>query len=263
MKMTHARCADADEHLDEVGTGDREERHARFACDGAREQRLTGARRPVEKNALRDRRAERLELLRVLEELLDLLQLFDGLVDTGDVLEAHLRRVGRHALRARLPEAHHLRASTLHLVHQEDPEADQQDDRKERADERRPREAAGPLRVVRDVVLLEQLLEVELRLVGRVVHRRGRVVGRVGRRDRALARVELDLLDLRRVLRDVRAQCRVRFFARVMVLRDQRLAGEPHQQNDHDEREEGAAEEAIHNGSSIRVAKWIFVRLSA
>ena len=135
-QVAHARRADADEHLDEVGAGDREERHARLAGDRAREQRLTGARRPVEQHALRDARAERLELLRVLEELLDLLQLLDGLVDARDVLEADLRRVRRHPLRARLAEAHHLRAAALHLVHQEDPEAEQQHERQERPDER-------------------------------------------------------------------------------------------------------------------------------
>ena len=44
--VAHAARADADEHLDEVGAGDREERHVRLAGDGAREQRLAGARRP-------------------------------------------------------------------------------------------------------------------------------------------------------------------------------------------------------------------------
>jgi hypothetical protein len=79
-QVAHARGADADEHLDEVGARDREERHAGLARDGAREQRLAGAGRPVEQHALRDARAERLELLRVLEELLDLVQLLDRLV---------------------------------------------------------------------------------------------------------------------------------------------------------------------------------------
>ena len=132
-QVAHARGADADEHLDEVGARDREERHAGLARDCSREQRLTGAGRPVEENALRDPRAERLELLRVLEELLDLLQLLDGLVHAGHVLEADLRRIGRHPLRARLAEAHHLRAAALHLVHEEDPEAEQEDERQEAA----------------------------------------------------------------------------------------------------------------------------------
>src|SRR4029079_19274027 len=103
-----------------------EERHARLAGDRAGEQRLAGAGRPVEEDSLRDARAERLELLRVLEELLDLLELLDRLVHAGDVLEPDLRAVGRHALRAALAEAHHLRAPALDLVHQEYPEAEQQ-----------------------------------------------------------------------------------------------------------------------------------------
>src|SRR5581483_6247622 len=108
-QVADARGADADEHLDEVGARDREERNPGLAGDRAREQRLAGAGRAVEEDALRDRGAERLELLRILEELLDLLQLLDRLVDAGDVLEADLRRVGRHPLRTRLAEAHHLR----------------------------------------------------------------------------------------------------------------------------------------------------------
>ena len=191
-QVAHARRADADEHLDEVGAGDGEERHARLAGDRAREQRLAGARRPVEQDALRDARAERLELLRILEELLDLLELFDGLIDAGDVLEAGLRRVGRHALRARLAEAHHLRAAALHLVHQEDPEAEEEDEREQRGEDRPPRARARALRVVRDGLLLHQALDLGLGLVARVVHRdlARRPVQR--RRKGALVRVDLD-----------------------------------------------------------------------
>src|SRR6266568_5190600 len=142
-----AMAADGVEHLDEVGARDAEERDASFARDGAREQCLTGARWAVEENALRDPRAERLELLRVLEELLDLLQLLDRLVHPGHVLEADLRRVGRHPLRARLPEAHHLRAAALHLVHEEDPEAEQEHERQQAREDRPPRRRADALRI--------------------------------------------------------------------------------------------------------------------
>ena len=75
--------------------------------DGAGEQRLAGAGRAVEQHALRDAGAERLELLRVLEELLDLVELLHGLVGSGDVAEGDLGRVDRHPLGARLAEAHH------------------------------------------------------------------------------------------------------------------------------------------------------------
>src|SRR5581483_2111738 len=64
-QVAHTGGADADEHLDEVGARDREERHAGLAGDGAREERLARAGRPVEQDALRDPRAERLELVRV------------------------------------------------------------------------------------------------------------------------------------------------------------------------------------------------------
>jgi hypothetical protein len=90
-EIADARRADAHEHLDEVGAGDGEEGNARLTRDGACEQRLARSRRPVQQHTLRDARAERLELLRVLEELLDLVELLDGLVSPGDVLERDLR----------------------------------------------------------------------------------------------------------------------------------------------------------------------------
>ncbi len=52
--VAHARGADADEHLDEVGTGNGEERHLGFAGDGAREQGLAGTRRAHHEHALRN-----------------------------------------------------------------------------------------------------------------------------------------------------------------------------------------------------------------
>jgi hypothetical protein len=78
---------DTDEHLDEVGTGDREERHPGLARDGARQQGLAGAGRAVQEYALGDLGADGLELRRLLEELLDLVQFLDGLVGARDVRE--------------------------------------------------------------------------------------------------------------------------------------------------------------------------------
>src|SRR5207247_6730673 len=61
-EVADARGADADEHLDEVRAGDREERYARLAGHGTSEQRLTGAGRSVEQQALRDPRGGPREL---------------------------------------------------------------------------------------------------------------------------------------------------------------------------------------------------------
>ena len=87
--VAHAARADADEHLDEVGARNGEERHVGFARDRASGQGLAGARRADQQHAARNTTAQFLELLRVAQELDDLLQVFLGFVDAGDVLERH------------------------------------------------------------------------------------------------------------------------------------------------------------------------------
>ena len=73
--------------------------------------------------------AEALELAGIAQELDDLLQLLLGLVDAGDVLEGDAAmRLGQQ-LGARLAEAQRLAAGALHLARQEDPHADQRDER--------------------------------------------------------------------------------------------------------------------------------------
>src|SRR4051794_26475513 len=231
-QVTHARGADAHEHLDEVRAADREERHAGLARDRAREQRLTGARRPVQQHALRYSRAQRLELLGVLEELLDLVQLLDRLVDTGHVAEGDLRRVDRHPLGARLAERHDLRAAALHLVDDEQPEQQEDHERQHVGEDRDPARPALALHVVRDVrglELVDQVLLGVVRIADRVLLR----LSGDGRRvvDRVVLRVEgrlgdLVLLDQRRELAGLRSLG--------AVVRADDLLGEE-RQHDHDE----------------------------
>ena len=57
-EVAHAGGTHADEHLDEVGAGDGEERYVRFPRHRLCEQRLTGARRADEQDAARDARAQ-------------------------------------------------------------------------------------------------------------------------------------------------------------------------------------------------------------
>ena len=90
-QVAHPRRADADEHLDELGAGDREERHPGLAGHRLGEQRLAGAGRSDQQHALGHAPAEPAVLLRVLQELDDLPQLVLGLVDAGDVLEGDAR----------------------------------------------------------------------------------------------------------------------------------------------------------------------------
>ena len=146
---------DADEHLDEIRTRDRVEGDAGLPRHGPREQRLARARRPEQQDAPRDLGAHRLELGRVGQVLLDLLQLLDRLVDARDVGERGLRLVLRDELRARLTELHHAPAAALGLVHDEDERADDQDHGDQL--EQEPDQRRSLLRVGRDVhtVLLE------------------------------------------------------------------------------------------------------------
>src|SRR3546814_217892 len=79
--VAHAGRADADEHLDEIGARNAEERHIGLPRDGAGEQRLAGAGRADQQRALWNLAAEAVELGRVLEEIDDLGQFLTRLVD--------------------------------------------------------------------------------------------------------------------------------------------------------------------------------------
>ena len=121
--------ADADEHLHELGARDGEERHARFTRHGPSEKRLAGAWRADEKDAARDPGAERVELLRVLEELDDLLEIRLCLIDPRDVGKGHDRLVAEEHPRSALAEAQSLVVGALGLAHEEDDEQNDDQDR--------------------------------------------------------------------------------------------------------------------------------------
>ena len=80
--------ADAGEHLDEARGRLREEGGAALVRHRLGQQRLAGARRPVEQDALGDARAERREPLGLAQELDDLAQLVLRLVRAGHVVPA-------------------------------------------------------------------------------------------------------------------------------------------------------------------------------
>src|SRR5688500_9892700 len=127
-QIAHARRADADEHLDEIGAADREERDVGFAGHGARQERLSRSGGAHEEHALRDASAQFLELLRLAEETNDLLKLILGLVDARDILERDLLLGARRQLRLALAERQRLVAAALHLAHPEQEEPDHEED---------------------------------------------------------------------------------------------------------------------------------------
>ncbi len=100
---------------------------ARLAGHRLGEQRLAGARRPNQQRALGQSSAQASELLRVLEELDDLLQLGLRLVAPGHVGKGELRCVAREKLRLRLAEREGAASARLQLAQEEEPEAEHHD----------------------------------------------------------------------------------------------------------------------------------------
>ena len=133
-QVAHAARADAHEHLDEVRSADRVERNARLTGDRAGEQGLAGSGRAVQQHALGDARADRLEAGRVLEEVLDLLELLDRLVGAGDIREGHLRALLGDQLRLRLAELHDAVSAALHAREQEPEDDGDQQEREQDAE---------------------------------------------------------------------------------------------------------------------------------
>ena len=132
--VAHAACADADEHLDKVRTGDREERHIGFARDRTRDQGLTRAGRADEQRTFWNLAAQTLELGRVFQELDDFLQFFLGFINACDVFKGDAAFFLREQAGLGLAKAHRAAASALHVAHQEEPHAQDQNHRQPCAD---------------------------------------------------------------------------------------------------------------------------------
>src|SRR5215471_15558256 len=130
--VAHAAGANSDEHLDEVGPGNREERHVCFTGDGAGEQGLAGPRGADQQYPFGDLAAEPLKLLRVLQVFDDLLELLLGFVDPGDILEGDAPDLLGQKPCPALAKPHGSAAAALHLPHEENPYADQQKHREPR-----------------------------------------------------------------------------------------------------------------------------------
>src|SRR5688572_23321614 len=128
-KIADTRSANANEHLDEVRAADGKERDIRLAGNRACQQRFSGAGRANKKDAFGDAAAQFLKLLGFLQEVDNLLQFFFGLVDARDIFKRNLLLMCRQQACAALDEGKRLVSSALHLAHEEDPEAEDEQHR--------------------------------------------------------------------------------------------------------------------------------------
>ena len=128
--VAHPGCTDPDEHLDEVGARDREKRHLGLAGNGLGQQSLAGSRRADQQHPTWDATAELLKLLRILQEVDQLLDLFLGLIAAGDVgKRGGVVGLVEHARLALAKTERSALAAALHLAHEVHPDADQQQHR--------------------------------------------------------------------------------------------------------------------------------------
>ena len=89
-QIAHTAGTDADEHFDELGAGDREERHTRLTSDCLGQKGLAGAGRTNQQHTFGDLGADGCEAIRILEEVDHLGQLKLGAFDAGNVGESDL-----------------------------------------------------------------------------------------------------------------------------------------------------------------------------
>ncbi len=138
--------ADADKHLHKLGPGDGEERHTRFAGHRLGHQSFACARTADQQHAFGDACAKADELLRLLQKLDDLLQLFLGFVATSYVIEPNSGMIAGEHARPALAKRHRLIVAALRLPKNEVEEADDKDRRQKDADQiEQPTPLAGPL----------------------------------------------------------------------------------------------------------------------
>ena len=90
-KIANSTGTHADKHLDEVRTGDGEERNIRLPRDGLGKQCFTGAGFTHQQHAAWDSATEPLKLFRILQKLDDLHHFVFGLFDARHIIESDVR----------------------------------------------------------------------------------------------------------------------------------------------------------------------------
>jgi hypothetical protein len=103
-EVTNPAGTDADEHLDELGSGHREKGDVCFAGDGFGEQGFAGTRWTNQQNASGDLAAESLEAAGIFEKLHDLDQFRFGLVDARNISKCRLGFAAHVEPRSTLPK---------------------------------------------------------------------------------------------------------------------------------------------------------------
>ena len=133
-QIAHTGSADADVHLDKVGTRNREKRHARFACDCAGEQCFTGTGGADEQHALWNARPDLVEFAGILEELDDLGELRLFLFSARHLVKGGLAPFFHAVFEIGLAELAHFACAARTLFHHKDKQHNYKPNREQRGD---------------------------------------------------------------------------------------------------------------------------------
>ena len=128
---------DTDEHFNEVGTGNRKEGNLGFAGDGFGQKSLTGTRRADEQHTARNTTAQSLIAARILEVVHNFGHFFFGFIAACNIGKSDIviRAVEHSGFRFAEAESTALSAA-LHLAHEENPHADEDQHREPRNKDR-------------------------------------------------------------------------------------------------------------------------------
>ena len=155
-QVAHTGSAHAHEHFHKVRTRNAEERHARFTCNGTREQRFTSTRRAHQKAAARNLCSHGLIFVGICQEILDLAHFLYGFVHAGNVVKRHIGTLFLSLARLRLTEVHLGIRGTIHLNEEENHQARQQQNGQNAAQRLKP--SRRKLYFIRDIRMLAQKL---------------------------------------------------------------------------------------------------------
>ena len=130
-EVAHARRADTDEHLDKIRSADRKELHARLAGNRLCEKGFARARRAKEQDSLRNPRSEFVEFIRRLQEFDHFFEFLLRLIRARNIGKRHLFLVAHHQAYTGFSEVHHAPAAHLGLLHDKEPETNEDRNRDE------------------------------------------------------------------------------------------------------------------------------------
>ncbi len=124
--VPHAGCTNTYEHFHKVGTGNGEEWHIGLTRNGAGQQGLTRTRRANQQHTFGNFTSKPRKLLRVFEEIHDLLQFTLGLINACHILKCNAAMFFGQHFGTGFAKAHCTATSTLHLAHHKQPCCHQQ-----------------------------------------------------------------------------------------------------------------------------------------